>query len=120
MHLNIERRYVIYMLVTAVVFMLLLFAGVAPDVMNHEGQNWRNVAAAAAAEGGEAEQGGGEWTAATAYQNMCSSCHGVRPATASTSRRSSVTVAPRSASHPSWSVLAACSTTSSSTPSRTT
>jgi caa(3)-type oxidase subunit IV len=40
MHLNIEPRYVVYLLLTMLVFMLLLFAGVAPDVMKHEGTNW--------------------------------------------------------------------------------
>ncbi|MBK8995656.1 MAG: cytochrome C oxidase subunit IV family protein [Myxococcales bacterium] len=45
MHLAIERRYVVYMLVTMVAFMVLLFAGVAPDVMKHKGHNWKNEAA---------------------------------------------------------------------------
>ena len=45
MHLHIERRYVTYLLVTMVVFMLLLFSGVAPDVMKHEGLQWKNEAA---------------------------------------------------------------------------
>jgi caa(3)-type oxidase subunit IV len=40
MHLNIEPRYAIYLLTTMLVFMLLLFAGSAPDVMKHEGTNW--------------------------------------------------------------------------------
>ena len=40
MHLDIERQYVIYLLVTMLVFMLLFFAGVAPDVMKWEGDNW--------------------------------------------------------------------------------
>ncbi len=40
MHLNIEPRYAIYLLTTMLVFMLLFFAGVAPDVMKHEGRNW--------------------------------------------------------------------------------
>lgn len=45
MHLNVQKPYVIYMLVTCLVFMVLMFAGVAPDVMKHEGANWKNVAA---------------------------------------------------------------------------
>lgn len=45
MHLGVERRYVSYMLVTSVVFMVLLYMGVAPDVMKHEGLHWDNVAA---------------------------------------------------------------------------
>lgn len=40
-----ERRYIAYVLVTAVVFMVLLFAGTAPDVMAHHGRQWTNVAA---------------------------------------------------------------------------
>jgi caa(3)-type oxidase subunit IV len=40
MHLNIEPRYAVYLLLTMLVFMLLLFAGTAPDVMKHEGTNW--------------------------------------------------------------------------------
>lgn len=45
MHLNIEKRYIGYLLFTTVVFMLLFYAGVAPDVMEHHGRNWENVAA---------------------------------------------------------------------------
>ena len=45
MHLNVEKRYVNYMLLTALAFMMLFFAGVAPDVMNHRGRQWENVAA---------------------------------------------------------------------------
>ena len=40
MHLNIEPRYAVYLLTTALVFMLLFFAGSAPDVMKHEGSGW--------------------------------------------------------------------------------
>lgn len=50
MHLNIEKKYISYMLGTMLMFMLLFFAGVAPDVMRHEGQNWKNVAAEAEVE----------------------------------------------------------------------
>lgn len=45
MHLNVERRYVIYMLVTGVSLIVLMFFLIAPDVMNHEGKNWENTAA---------------------------------------------------------------------------
>ena len=45
MHLNIEKRYISYLLVTMMILMLLFFFGVSPDVMRHEGQNWTNVAA---------------------------------------------------------------------------
>ncbi len=40
MHLNIEPRYAVYLLTTMLVFVLLFFAGTAPDVMKHEGANW--------------------------------------------------------------------------------
>jgi caa(3)-type oxidase subunit IV len=47
MHLNIEKRYITYLLTTMLMLMLLFFAGVSPDVMKHKGQNWENVAAEA-------------------------------------------------------------------------
>ena len=40
MHINIAKRYVAYLVTTCLVFMLLLFAGVAPDVMMKEGTGW--------------------------------------------------------------------------------
>jgi hypothetical protein len=42
MHLKFEVKYVQYMLTTVVVFMLLFFSAVAPDVMRHDGacQRW--------------------------------------------------------------------------------
>ena len=40
MHLNIEKRYIVYMLSTCLVFMLLFFTATAPDVMRFEGTNW--------------------------------------------------------------------------------
>jgi caa(3)-type oxidase subunit IV len=45
MHLNVEKRYIGYLLTTTVVFMMLFYAGVSPDVMEHHGRNWENVAA---------------------------------------------------------------------------
>jgi caa(3)-type oxidase subunit IV len=45
MHLNIEKKFVAYLLMTALAFMFLFYAGVAPDVMHHRGRNWENVAA---------------------------------------------------------------------------
>jgi hypothetical protein len=32
---------VVYILATTLVFMLLFFAGTAPDVMKHSGDNWQ-------------------------------------------------------------------------------
>ena len=64
MHLNIEKKYISYMLGTMLMFMLLFFAGTAPDVMKHEGQNWENRAAEAEVERAlkaqEADARGGE------------------------------------------------------------
>jgi caa(3)-type oxidase subunit IV len=40
MHLTVEKKFVTYFVVTALVFMLLFFAGAAPDVMKAEGSNW--------------------------------------------------------------------------------
>ena len=48
MHLNIEKKFVIYFLVTSLAFMALFYFGVAPDVMAHKGHRWKNVAAEAA------------------------------------------------------------------------
>ena len=60
MHINLEPRYVVYFVATALVFMVLLFAGVAPDVMKAEGHGWEKPAwvadaAAASASGAGAE-----------------------------------------------------------------
>jgi len=40
MHINIARRYVTYLMATGLIFMLLFFAGTAPDVMRDQGTNW--------------------------------------------------------------------------------
>jgi len=40
MHLNLQRRFVAYMLATCLIFVLLFFAGTAPDVMKEDGDNW--------------------------------------------------------------------------------
>ena len=40
MHINVEPKYVAYLMATMLVFMLLFFAGAAPDVMKFEGSNW--------------------------------------------------------------------------------
>jgi len=64
MHINLTPRYVTYMMTTALVFMLLFFAGTAPDVMKDKGQNWKKPAwiqaeADYAAHGGAGEGHGG-------------------------------------------------------------
>lgn len=48
MHVNLESRWVTYMLVVMLAIMGIFFYGVAPDVMKHEGHNWENRAAKAA------------------------------------------------------------------------
>jgi caa(3)-type oxidase subunit IV len=40
MHINIAQRYVTYLVTTILLFMLLFFAAVAPDVMKPDGSNW--------------------------------------------------------------------------------
>ena len=52
MHLRWERNLMKWVLATSLILMFLMVAGVSPDVMNHEGNNWVNVAAKAAVERG--------------------------------------------------------------------
>ena len=40
MHLNVQPRFVVYLLGTTLVFMLLFYACASPDVMKHAGDNW--------------------------------------------------------------------------------
>jgi caa(3)-type oxidase subunit IV len=40
MHVNVEKRWVPYLLVMCLLFIAILFAGVAPDVMKHSGLHW--------------------------------------------------------------------------------
>src|SRR5450631_3227731 len=42
MHVNVEKRWVPYLLIVCLLFIAILFAGVAPDVMNHSGLHWIN------------------------------------------------------------------------------
>lgn len=44
MHLNVENRYVHWALALALVFMVLLYAGISPDVGRASGQNWKKNA----------------------------------------------------------------------------
>ncbi len=43
MHLNIEHRWVTYILVGMIAFMVVFFGGVAPDVLKHQGQQWQKT-----------------------------------------------------------------------------
>lgn len=52
MHVNLENRWVPYLMLTCLIFMVLLFTGVAPDVMRHQGQLWENYSAKQAVEAG--------------------------------------------------------------------
>lgn len=58
MHINIEPKFVTYFVVTCLAFMFLMFFGVAPDVLKHEGARWNNVAAKQAIERAAAAQKG--------------------------------------------------------------
>jgi caa(3)-type oxidase subunit IV len=62
MHIGSAARYVTYLVVTCLVFMLLFFAGVSPDVMKPEGSGWVKPAwkAAAAEFAREGHGGAGE------------------------------------------------------------
>ena len=42
MHIGAAKRFVPYLIVTCLLFMLLFFAGVAPDVMKAEGKTGRS------------------------------------------------------------------------------
>ncbi len=44
MHINLTPRFVVYTVTTTLVFMLLFFAGTAPDVMKSSGTNWEKPA----------------------------------------------------------------------------
>ncbi len=50
MHLTVEKRWVGYLLAACLGFVLLFWAGTAPDVMRHEGTNWKNPSAKPGAE----------------------------------------------------------------------
>ena len=40
MHINVEKPFISYLVLTVVVFMVLFFAGTAPDVMKAQGTQW--------------------------------------------------------------------------------
>jgi caa(3)-type oxidase subunit IV len=58
MHINLEQRFIAYTVITVLVFMLLFFAGAAPDVMRAEGSGWVKPAWKAAASAANAPEGG--------------------------------------------------------------
>jgi caa(3)-type oxidase subunit IV len=53
MHLNIEKKWVVYILGFMLALMLVFFGGVAPDVLTHDGQQWEKTYVEPAPAGGE-------------------------------------------------------------------
>jgi len=53
MHLRIEKTWVVYILGFMLALMLVFFGGVAPDVLTHEGLQWRKTYVEPTAPGGE-------------------------------------------------------------------
>jgi caa(3)-type oxidase subunit IV len=45
MHINLEKKYVAYLVGAMLMLMFLMVGAVSPDVMKHEGANWHNRAA---------------------------------------------------------------------------
>jgi caa(3)-type oxidase subunit IV len=43
MHVNIEKRWVAYILLAMIAFMVVLFWGVSPDVLKHSGHGWEKT-----------------------------------------------------------------------------
>jgi len=89
MHLRFEKRLMRMILATSLLLMTLFVAGVAPDIMNHEGNNWVNLAAKSAVER-EGPVGRGDddhpeneaaetvvaFDARATYDIACATCHG--------------------------------------------
>ena len=90
MHLKWEKRLMKWLLATSLILMFLMVAGISPDVLNHEGRNWENVAAQEWIASQMAEDHGeGEETelaeveaepagfsAASSFGTVCATCHG--------------------------------------------
>ena len=53
MHLNIEKKWVVYILGFMLALMLVFFGGVAPDVLKDEGLRWQKTYVEPATTGGE-------------------------------------------------------------------
>jgi len=52
MHVTVEKRFVPYLLVLCLLFVVILFAGAAPDVMKHSGLHWNKDSAKQAVQSG--------------------------------------------------------------------
>lgn len=82
MHLDIQPKYVTYLLISMIAFMVILFAGVAPDVMKHDGQQWSNLAAKEEIARAQGKMGAGDvgpakpQTTEETFKGLCGSCHG--------------------------------------------
>lgn len=89
MHLKWEKRIAKWFLTASLVLMALFVGGVSVDVLNHEGNNWENIAAQAAVERGLAAAAGEEvveeeaaepvdvgFNAPNMFNLVCASCHG--------------------------------------------
>ena len=48
MHLKFEKRYIVYLLLVCALCLMILYAGVAPDVRKTSGTNWKQDAVPAA------------------------------------------------------------------------
>lgn len=42
MHLNVEKRYIWYLMITSLAFIGIFYFGVAPDIMKNEGALWKD------------------------------------------------------------------------------
>jgi caa(3)-type oxidase subunit IV len=88
MHLKWEKRIMKWVLTTSLLLMFLMVAGVSVDVLNHEGNNWENVAAREATARGINGEGAPEeevapeeaapagFNAESTFNIVCASCHG--------------------------------------------
>ncbi|RLB55558.1 MAG: hypothetical protein DRJ42_05900 [Deltaproteobacteria bacterium] len=72
MHLMDEPKFIWQMNATALVFILLFFFWVAPDVMSHEGANWGNQAGASITMTTHIE----DFDPDVVWTERCATCHG--------------------------------------------
>ena len=77
MHLDIEKTFVVKLLVVCLGLMMLFFAATAPDIMKHWGANWRNESAKNANIPEVHHEAGGEPAAA---HGEAAPAHGEAPA----------------------------------------
>jgi len=42
MHLNVEKKYIWFLIISSLLFIVAMWVGMAPDIMLWEGQNWRH------------------------------------------------------------------------------